>query len=138
MMQGQMGLFDWSPPPPAPPGPVPVLDRVPSTPGKVLDSMCLLVTGKNMSGAVSWWLMASYLYYHHDIPLISDGLYDELAAGMLNSWDGIEHPHKHLITLADLEAGSLYALPVDAYPKMVKYAAANLARAELGISIHVQ
>jgi DNA ligase-like, N-terminal NAD+-binding domain len=123
----------------AAPAPDPVVPRAePKSPAKVLDSMCLCVLRKTPNSAIPWWLMASYLYYQHDTPLLPDGLYDEMAKAMLEAWDDLHHPHKHLIGRAALEAGSLHNLAADAYPSIVKHAAANLARHELGVEIAVQ
>jgi hypothetical protein len=105
--------------------------------GNTLDSMCLCVLKNSPNSAIPWWLIASWSYYCRDVPLISDGLYDEMAKAMLDAWDDLEHPHKHLITRGDLEVGSLYALKDEDYPRIVKYAAANLARNELGVTITV-
>ena len=57
---------------------------------------------------VSWWLMAGYMYYVHDKPIISDGLFDEMAQTMISTWDTITHPHKRLITPEHLSTGTLY------------------------------
>ena len=122
----------------AAPAPDPVVPREEPRPTKVLDSMCLHVMGKSPHNAIPWWLMASYLYYQHDISLLSDGLYDEMAKAMLNAWDELKHPHKRLIDRAALETGSLHNLAAEDYPTIVKHAAANLARAELGVTISVQ
>lgn len=75
---------------------------------------------------VAWWLMASYLYYHTDQVLITDGCFDELCRDLLARWDEIEHPHKHLIDRAALEAGTGYHLREADYPRMVIGAAATL------------
>ena len=56
---------------------------------------------------IPWYIMASHAYYTMDDPILSDGLYDELAQTMLSSWNTLEHMHKHLITEEDLRAGTL-------------------------------
>ena len=59
-----------------------------------------------MKNPIAKYLMCSYAYYKEDNPLISDQEFDDLA---------IDHPHKHLVTKADLEAGTY----LGEYPKMV-------------------
>ena len=71
--------------------------------------------------------MASYLYYHKHVSLLSDALYDDMARRMLARWDELDHVHKHLITKADLEAGTLYALPLTSYTSMIMHSAELLA-----------
>tara|TARA_R110000782_G_scaffold186064_1_gene276132 strand:+ start:323 stop:664 length:342 start_codon:yes stop_codon:yes gene_type:complete len=70
------------------------------------DQQCI-DTIENPNMMVPWYLMASYSYYVEDDPILSDGLFDELAHKMLESWDTIEHWHKELITEEDLKAGTL-------------------------------
>lgn len=77
---------------------------------------------------IPWYLMASYAYYCHDLSLVSDATYDEMAKEMLQLWDSLEHEHKSLITTADLEAGTLYRLKEDDYPLRVKGGLAWLVR----------
>ena len=70
---------------------------------RLLDNECL--KGK----PVQWYLMTSYLYYVHDISIISDGAYDDLCKRLLNGFLGFEdftHPHSNLIDLSALAAGS--------------------------------
>lgn len=88
-----------------------------------LDAKGREITGSNPNLIVPWFLMASYLYYHTNRNLLSDGYYDELSKELLSRWDQIEHRHKHLITKDDLSAGSLYRLREEEYPMLVKAAA---------------
>ena len=64
--------------------------------------------------------MSSYLYYHADAQVLSDADYDEICKLLLFEWDNISHPHKGLVTRADLEAGTGYAIK---YTNMIKGAA---------------
>lgn len=80
---------------------------------------------------VPWFLMASYLYYHTNQSLLSDGYYDELSKELLSRWDQVEHRHKYLITKEDLIAGSLFTLKEEEYPEVCKATALLLAK-ELG------
>ena len=76
---------------------------------------------------VVWFLAASYLYYHHDVSILSDDLYDLIAHNIRSSEAtrrGVkEHKHGQLIDDDALRAGSLYALPEEAYPERIKGAA---------------
>lgn len=67
------------------------------------------------------YLMASYLYYHMNRSPITDEQYDWLCKQLLRDWDTFEHQHKYLVTKADLEAGTGYA--IREYPLMVRAAA---------------
>lgn len=103
-------------------------------PKHLFDGECRFVLGKSPNAIVAWWLIASYAYYHLDMPVISDDLYDQLAKEMLERWDEIEHPHKHLITRDHLRAGSLYDLAADDYPNITKGAASHLIMSAWGKS----
>jgi hypothetical protein len=104
---------------------------------QVLDGMCQTVMKDNPNAVIWWWLMASYLYYVHDMALLSDGLYDAMAQNMLARWDKLEHKHKHLISDADLRAGTLYALAPIKYPLLTRYAARELVKETWGVLIDV-
>ena len=119
------------------PEPAPVKKPEKPTHGKVLDGMCNVAMKLAPMSIVPWWLMASYTYYIHDMSLLSDGLYDEMAKSMLARWDEITHMHKHLIQVSDLRAGSLHRLKAGEYPTMTKGAAAHLLRGEWGDSIPI-
>ena len=71
-----------------------------------LDEKCMEAI-ENPNMMVPWYLMAAYAYYQEDNPILTDELFDALAKRMLESWDTIDHFHKHLITEGDLEAGTL-------------------------------
>ena len=71
------------------------------------DKKCKEITGNNPNMMIPWYIMASHAYYTMDDPILTDGLYDELAQAMLKTWDTLEHMHKHLITKEDLRAGTL-------------------------------
>ena len=128
----------------APPQPVVVTPPAPKAKptarksGRVLDGMCKVAIKMAPMSIVPWWLMASYLYYVHDLSLLSDALYDQLAKDMLASWGDIKHPHKHMITPDHLKAGSLFSLKEEDYPLMTRYAAAQLAKGEWGIIVEVK
>ena len=60
--------------------------------------------------AVSWYLMSAYLYYYCDDRVITDYEFDTLAQVILKNWKTITHPHKKLLKLGDLKAGTGYAI----------------------------
>mgnify|MGYP002865226177 FL=1 len=74
-----------------------------------------------MKNPIARYLMCSYAYYVEDKPLIHDEEFDKLAKFILHNWNAIDHPHKHLITKGDLEAGTY----LGKYPEMVKGAVRN-------------
>lgn len=67
--------------------------------------------------------MASYLYYHHETSAITDPEFDAICARLSKEWTKVKHPHKKLITKADLDAGTGYAIPLVKYPRIVQCAA---------------
>ena len=68
-----------------------------------------------MRNPIAKYLMCAYAYYEQDDPLISDQEFDELATFILENYDAIDHPHKHLVTKDHLEAGTY----LGEYPNMV-------------------
>lgn len=76
------------------------------------------IIDKNKNMVVPYYLMASYAYYEEDSPIFSDSYYDELAKTMIENYNVIQHYHKNLISLDDLEAGSY----LGTYPRIVKEA----------------
>lgn len=86
----------------------------------LLDGQCRAVLAVSPNGAVSWLMMASLLYYHLDVSIISDQLYDELAKTALENWDKIANPQKHIIGKEALKAGSCYHLKPEHYPMSVR------------------
>jgi NAD-dependent DNA ligase len=80
---------------------------------------------KSANQCLSWWLIHSYLYYRLASPVISDKDFDTLTSWLKMSWDQIDHIHKHLVTIDDLNAGSGYAI---SYPLMVQSCANRILR----------
>ena len=68
---------------------------------------------------VPWYLIASYGYYHLDISLLSDTLFDQICVTLNRCWDEIKHSHKHIINRDDLTAGSCF-LPVEVFPLITR------------------
>lgn len=74
---------------------------------------------------VSWFLMASYMYYHRSINIMEDKEFDELCIGLKGRWVEVDHPHKHLICHDNLVAGT--GFNITSYPKVLIYAAVDVA-----------
>lgn len=72
----------------------------------MLDKSTTKIFLNNINMTVPWYLMASYAYYKEDNPIWSDDFFDRTAKLMARRWDDIEHFHKHLINIDDLNAGS--------------------------------
>lgn len=71
-------------------------------------------------------LMASWLYYHRNVSLVEDEVFDEWCARLLAVHEITDHPHLRLISEEDLEAGTLYTLKEEDYPSIAKHAGARL------------
>jgi hypothetical protein len=95
---------------------------------RVLDGRCQAVIEKHPNAVVAWWLMASFLYYHRDVSLLSDDMFDKLGVRLAGNWNGISHPHKHLIK-PDMTKSGFY-IREDDYPLMCKGAALRLVGLE--------
>nr|WP_316651493.1 hypothetical protein [uncultured Gellertiella sp.] len=74
------------------------------------------IIGASADTLVPHYLMACYAYYVEDDPLISDQLFDHITKRLINELPALTHPHKDLITMDDLIAGTGYALT---YPSIV-------------------
>jgi hypothetical protein len=68
---------------------------------------------------VNYYLLASYCYYLLDESPLTDDAFDYLCKRLLDVFDQVEHQHKHLITKADLEAGTCL-LREDQFPLIVR------------------
>jgi len=86
------------------------------------DKHCLDKIDKNNNMLVPWYLMAAYAYYVEDDPILSDQVYDRVVQKIIANWDAIEHQHKHLLSLEQLQAGTY----LGEYPSMVKGAVKEL------------
>ena len=72
-------------------------------------------------------MMASYAYYVEDDPIISDAMFDQCAKSILEHWDTLDHPHKHLLSKEMLEAGTY----LGKYPEIVKSAVAHYRETQI-------
>lgn len=77
---------------------------------------------------VPWFLISSLLYYHADISIISDGLYDEIAKILYEQWDGLRHPHVSVLNKDMLLAGTGFALSLKDVPSIAISSAIRLAK----------
>lgn len=87
-----------------------------------------------LGGILQSYLIASYCYYIMDKPIMEDEAYDKLAKQLLKGWWGFRHPHKKLVTVGDLKAGTLYKLKAEDYPSIVKGAAEVAVSTKYGCS----
>jgi hypothetical protein len=90
------------------------------------------VVRENLPLMLQRFLTASYAYYRLNESVMSDSEYDHHARTLLLHWSEFDHVHKHLVTEADLEAGTLYGLKEEDYPGMVKGAARHLINSKWG------
>ena len=104
----------------------------PKQSGPLLDSMVKFLIESHPNLLVAYFLIASYLYYVHDVSIISDALYDEICETLYAHWDDVEHPHKKLIDREALKAGTGYYIAHDQYPGMTRAAACALVNNEWG------
>ena len=74
----------------------------------MLDSIINAKIRGNISLSVPLYLMMSYAYYEEDKPIASDSTFDKVSKLMLENWKKIKHPHKKLINLDNLKAGTYF------------------------------
>lgn len=74
---------------------------------------------------LAWWLVHCFLYYRACQPVLKDRDFDKLTQRLKEEWDFVNHPHKSLVSMEDLNAGSGYAIQ---YPLSVEGAAWQLLR----------
>ena len=82
----------------------------------MIDSIIKANIKGDISMSVPLYLMMSYAYYEEDKPIASDSTFDEVSKLMLENWKKIKHPHKKLINLDNLKAGTY----LGKYPTIVK------------------
>lgn len=85
------------------------------------DSQVLRWVAERPNLLVPHFLVASYLYYVCDAPVIRDETFDEIVRLLDEKWDTVEHRHKHLIDRSLLKTGFYLQ-----YPEIVKGAAKEL------------
>jgi len=67
------------------------------------------------------YLIACFMYYVEDAPVLSDEAFDELVSMIAERWDGLQHRHKGLLDPSLLKSGFHIT-----YPSIVPHAAAAL------------
>lgn len=90
------------------------------------DSYILDLCARNPNLLVPHWLIASFMYYVEDNPLLSDATFDAIVTQLGDQWDTVEHRHKFLIKRDMLKSGFY----ITDYPLIVQ-GAANALRREL-------
>ena len=55
--------------------------------------------------------------------MIEDEEFDAMMAALVNCWDDFDHPHKSLLKIEDLKAGTAFTIKFEEYPQIVKQAA---------------
>lgn len=88
------------------------------------DKTCVDKIDENINLSIPWYLMAAYAYYVEDDPIISDAVYDRLVTKIIHNWDKIEHQHKYLLSLEQLQAGTY----LGEYPSRVQGAIKDLRK----------
>jgi len=73
-----------------------------------------------LNQCLSIFMIASYLYYIRFHSIITDHEFDEISQKLLHNWDDVTHVHKHLVSVDDLRAGSLFNFGEDDYPLIVR------------------
>lgn len=56
------------------------------------------------------FLMSCYLYYVEDVCVLTDAEFDAVTEELKKRWTEVTHPHKELISMDDLVAGTGYAI----------------------------
>jgi hypothetical protein len=75
---------------------------------------------------VSFFLMASYLYYRCEVSVMEDGEFDKICVRLDAEWNYIKHPHKRLIDRNGLSATTGYY--IKKYPNSLAGAAEAFAK----------
>jgi len=91
-----------------------------------LEGYCRSVVDRNPNMLVPWWIMAAWVYDRvGGEALVSDALFDEIAARLDREWDSITHWHKPLLDRRMLKS----ALAIGGqWPLRAMSAAENLLR----------
>ena len=77
---------------------------------------------------VPWYLISCYAYYHLGTAILSDAFFDALALQLHESYDGLDHPHKHLIDKDCILVSGAFLK----YPTIAKFSAQRAVEGVLG------
>ena len=94
----------------------------------IIDGKDLQVSELSLNQCLSIMLIASYLYYIRYQSVITDYEFDAIAVRLRGNWGDVTHPHKHLVSVGNLRAGSLFDFGFEDYPLIVKGAAEDWLR----------
>lgn len=72
------------------------------------------------------YLMSCFLYYKKNEIVLEDKQYDLICKTLAANFDSITHPHKKLVTKADIEAQTGYR--IKRYPKITQVCAMEWLR----------
>jgi hypothetical protein len=97
-------------------------------PKKNYNEECAAAIERSINMTVPWFLITCYAYYHLNESLLTDEYFDSMCATMIKRWKQIQHPHKSLVDLNQLAAGSGFTLQRKQYPGMARGAAELLIR----------
>lgn len=89
-----------------------------------VDEKLMIRVENGQTSPVAWWLMASYLYYKHNISILKDETFDWLGHWIKDNWTTIKHPNKRLIK----KSATFTGYYVKNYPTRVQSAAWQLAK----------
>lgn len=78
------------------------------------------------------YLIHSYLYYEQDTNLITDEEFNAICKELLDNFDEIEHPHKHLLDKESLKANTGFTIK---YPSIVKHCAKIRYKEAIGVDL---
>jgi hypothetical protein len=97
-------------------------------PVKLLDEYFLNeVLSRSRNCLIPWYLMTCFAYYHRDVSLISDELFDQICVWLDEEFDNLEHVHKSYVKRdAGSAKGQAYSLREEEYPSMSIYSARSL------------
>lgn len=65
------------------------------------------------------YLLASYCYYHLSQSPLTDDAFDRLCVRLAAAYPTLDHQHKHLVSMEDLDAGTCL-LQAEQFPRLVQ------------------
>ena len=101
---------------------------LPTVTPEILAGEATKLLSKAPSLMVPLYLMASYLYYVHDISMYPDAFFDAMCKRLLEVYDAIDHRHKAWVDRDSLQAGTGYAIKFAYMPFILIDGAYRIAR----------